>query len=210
MAGARRHAAPASARRDARHDPRIRQRLCPIPPVLAQAGPPRHRTVQARLAPARTRRLRGSGGAGQAEGSMTQSRQQDEFSARFIPEPNSGCWLWMGSTDRHGYGRLNHVRAHRISYRAFKGKIPAGMVLDHLCRVKCCVNPDHLEPVPNKTKILRGVSFSAVNAARTAFKNGHPFSGENLHIGPTGRRFCRACWRTRSMAYKARRKECAA
>lgn len=79
--------------------------------------------------------------------------------ARCIPEPNSGCWLWLLSAGSHGYGNaidpdLRHKRnpagatvAHRVSYKAFKGPIPDGYEVDHLCRNRLCVNPDHLEAV---------------------------------------------------------------
>jgi hypothetical protein len=130
--------------------------------------------------------------------------------ANSMPEPNSGCWLWMSHVDRQGYGRFGHKRgwrsAYRASYEAFKGEIPAGLIIDHLCRVPSCVNPDHLEVVTPRTNALRGISFSAINAAKTHCAKGHPFTGDNLHVGPTGRRFCRACWRANSLAYKARRR----
>jgi hypothetical protein len=127
-----------------------------------------------------------------------------------MPEPNSGCWLWLGHVNRQGYGRFvlgsrAWHSAYRTSYEAFKGEIPTGFIIDHLCRVPGCVNPDHLEVVTPRTNALRGISFSAINAAKTHCAKGHPFSGDNLHIGPTGRRFCRACWRTNTAAYKARR-----
>ena len=126
--------------------------------------------------------------------------RQQFFFSRAIPEPNSGCWLWAAKVDRDGYGRvLKGLLAHRMSFQAFKGEIPKGLTLDHLCRVRSCINPDHLEPVSHKTNILRGV------ARRTACIHGHPFSGDNLHIGPTGKRFCRACWRKNSAAYKERK-----
>lgn len=130
---------------------------------------------------------------------------------RSIPEPNSGCWIWLGHLDRRGYATIHAKNnrthfVHRLSYEAFKGrKIPAGLEIDHLCRVPCCVNPDHLEAVSKKTNILRGVSFSAVNAAKTECVNGHPFSGDNLSVTPAGRRFCRACWRERTAAYRQRK-----
>jgi hypothetical protein len=82
--------------------------------------------------------------------------------ARSIPEPNSGCWLWLLSTGSHGYGqcvdpddqerRPNGSRmptvAHRVSYLAFKGSIPPDFQIDHRCRNRLCCNPDHLEAVP--------------------------------------------------------------
>lgn len=85
---------------------------------------------------------------------------------RIIPEPNSGCWLWIGGHDpKTGYGTarypkdgINKVQpVHRIVYELEKGPIPDKMDLDHLCRNPACVNPDHLEPVTHKENMIRGV-----------------------------------------------------
>jgi hypothetical protein len=80
------------------------------------------------------------------------------------PEPNSGCWLWMGSVGRDGYGVVRTggrsgkcQGAHRVAYELFKGPILDGMVLDHLCRVRCCINPDHLQAVTLRENIRRGM-----------------------------------------------------
>lgn len=107
------------------------------------------------------------------------------LSDRYIPVTESGCWLWLGHTTRTGYGigyfgsTPKIVQAHRYFYTAFKGEIPNGLTIDHLCRVRCCVNPDHMEAVPMRTNVLRGTSFSARNARKTMCKNGHEFSDDN-------------------------------
>jgi hypothetical protein len=113
--------------------------------------------------------------------------------AGFIPEPNTGCWLWLGSGNQYGYGRMLINRqsflAHRVSYEIHKGPIPDGLELDHLCRVRCCVNPDHLEPVTHEENVRRGGRM-----LNTACPSGHPFSPENTWINPkTGWRQCRKC-----------------
>ncbi len=93
-----------------------------------------------------------------------QSAKARTFSERYqdliLPEPNTGCWLWIGSTNTRGYGRIyvnGKTRpAHRLCYELLRGSIPPGLHLDHLCRVPCCVNPAHLEPVTCAENIRRG------------------------------------------------------
>lgn len=78
-------------------------------------------------------------------------------------EPMSGCWLWVGATNRWGYGVFTVSRArsgqqaHRVSYELYGRSIPVGLVLDHKCGQRCCVNPDHLEPVTQKENIRRSL-----------------------------------------------------
>lgn len=118
-------------------------------------------------------------------------------------EKTDTCWLWTGSLASGGYGSFNykykHYRAHRLSYEQIRGEIPKGLVLDHLCRVRSCVNPDHLEAVTHRVNILRGIGGSAVNAKKTHCKNGHLLSGDNLRNRLTVPwRECRQChgsWR---------------
>ena len=111
----------------------------------------------------------------------------------------SGCWTWVGFIDKDGYGRWNcnvtgSPIAHRAVYILKRGPIPDGLTLDHLCRNRSCVNPDHMEAVTNKENLMRGTSFSAQNATKTHCKRGHALSGENLYVYQ-GRRYCRACGR---------------
>lgn len=109
--------------------------------------------------------------------------------------PTSGCWLWP--TDEKGYGYSwdgkKKMRAHRMSYEVFRGPIPTGLPLDHLCRVTCCVNPYHLQAVTIRENTMRGIGPAAWNAAKTHCKNGHPFSPENTHVDRLGKRVCRTC-----------------
>jgi hypothetical protein len=110
----------------------------------------------------------------------------------------SGCWLWDGATTSKGYGRFRvnrkYILAHRYFFEVFTStRVPPGMHLDHLCRRKSCVNPDHLEIVTPRENNLRSNSPSAINARRTECKNGHALSGDNLLISPKGDRRCRAC-----------------
>lgn len=125
-----------------------------------------------------------------------------------------GCWLWTGSIDRYGYGRgyATHLRtdkAHRLVYILIKGEIPPGLQLDHLCRVRHCVNPDHLEPVTARTNSLRGNTIPARRVEQTHCIHGHPFDEINTYI-VRGNRTCRACNRLAVSRYTRRRSTTAA
>ena len=133
---------------------------------------------------------------------------ETRFWNHIVTEPNSGCWLWISNTTDRGYGLFNLydvvlrkwtiVYAHRFSYEMYKGFIPIGLEVDHLCRVTCCVNPFHLEAVTHKVNVLRGDGLSAQSARQTHCKRGHELSGNNLYINPqsSSHRRCRACAKT--------------
>lgn len=110
---------------------------------------------------------------------------------------SGNCWLWTGALDRHGYAAIKvdkrrHL-AHRLAYELFVGPIPNGLVIDHTCRVRHCVNPDHLEPVTNRENLLRGEGFAAKNTAKTHCPQRHPYDDANTIIRRGGRRRCRTC-----------------
>lgn len=125
----------------------------------------------------------------------------ERFDLSFIPEPNSGCWIWMRGISSTGYGAFcidgKTYGAHRISYELYKGAIPIRKQLDHLCRVRSCVNPDHLEIVTRKENLRRGESFSGLNYKKTHCIHGHKFSRENtiFYTKKNGgiSRLCRKC-----------------
>jgi hypothetical protein len=122
---------------------------------------------------------------------------------------SNGCWQWRGSLANGGYGHYSVRRtifyAHRFSYWLYKGDIPKGLDLDHLCRNRGCVNPDHLEIVTNKENVLRGTGSSAQYARRDRCKNGHKFDDTNTKL--RGRaRVCRKCSAIRCRIYKAKKK----
>lgn len=104
-----------------------------------------------------------------------------------------GCWLWQGNV-HNGYGRISicktSYRVHRYAYTALVGPIPEGLVLDHLCRNKACCNPEHLEPVTCVENVIRGEN---ANARKTHCPQGHPYSGDNLHLSPRRNRYCKKC-----------------
>lgn len=121
-------------------------------------------------------------------------------------EGDDGCWIFTGHKDKKGYGRIGvqqspgkwkNRRAHRVSYELLVGPIPAGLQLDHLCRVPSCVNPDHLEPVTNRENGLRGFSPCGNNARKTHCPLGHAFTPDNTRTkvtkcGTIGRE-CKVC-----------------
>ncbi len=139
----------------------------------------------------------------------------ERFHAKWMPEPNTGCWLWLGALTAGGYGCFyvdKHYRstAHRVSYELFVGPIPAGLQIDHLCRVRGCVNPDHLEPVTCRENLMRGpTTLNALNVAKTHCPKGHPLSGGNLKTNRHGHRDCGECRRVlrRRRYLKERRQE---
>ena len=118
-----------------------------------------------------------------------------------VMKENNGCWLLSVSNPKTHRGYRNvevcggRYRAHVVSYVAHKGLIPKGLVLDHTCRVRNCVNPDHLEAVTNRENILRGTGFSARNARKTHCIRGHELAGDNLYLKENGHRHCRQCQR---------------
>jgi hypothetical protein len=129
--------------------------------------------------------------------------------ARIVPEPTSGCWLWMGGVCPAGYGQINRQkpRLHRITYQSLIGLIPEGLHIDHKCRVRCCCNPMHLEPVTPHENVLRGEAgliSGAQISARTHCPRGHEYAGDNLSFGRlNGGRICKACRRMYTKLYKA-------
>lgn len=123
------------------------------------------------------------------------------------------CWIWIASTSENGYGQFSlnkkPVRAHRVAYELIKGKIPEGMTLEHLCKNRLCVNPDHLEPVTLKENVLRGEGVTALLSRQTHCKNGHEFTEENTYIPrdpKNGKRQCRECKKVYQKSYQAKYK----
>ena len=129
----------------------------------------------------------------------------DRLLRQISPEPNTGCWLWTGPVTGGGYGQISIGRridgfrpAHRVSYELHVGPIPAGLDLDHLCRVKICVNPAHLEPVTRRENLMRGNAVGqgtlAGSRASVAAKLSMTHCRKGHEYGPNRRR-CLECYR---------------
>lgn len=110
-------------------------------------------------------------------------------------EKTESCWLWIAYLNAKGYGVASVAGtarlAHRIAYELTVGAVPEGLQLDHLCRTRRCVRPDHLEPVTNKENQRRG----ATGILLTHCRHGHPYVPENVYTSPKGIRRCRQCHR---------------
>jgi hypothetical protein len=118
------------------------------------------------------------------------------------------CWNWKGYLQPNGYAaygsKKNRDYAHRISYRLFKGEIPNGLDIDHLCRNRKCINPEHLEAVSRRINLLRGIGFPSIEAAQTHCIHGHEFNQVNTNFN-SGKRKCRACDAERHRKYRQKK-----
>lgn len=152
-----------------------------------------------------------------AEGALVNAVIQGQ-AARFwtfvMPEPMSGCWLWIGACTprRHGrYGIFERYgcvprktnSAHIFAYRLLIGEVPEGCELDHVCRNTQCVNPWHLEAVPRRVNLIRGQTLIAANLAKTHCPAGHEYAGANIKLAVHRTkgyrmRLCRECLRQKA------------
>ena len=127
---------------------------------------------------------------------MVTQTVQDRFWEKVAITPS--CWLWMGSKTLGGYGHVGlngkYPLAHRLSYEWAIGPIPEGFQIDHLCRVRNCVNPKHLEAVTQQENIRRGDGGS-FNREKTHCNNGHIYDAVNTYLKNDGGRQCLPCQR---------------
>jgi len=128
---------------------------------------------------------------------------EQRFDAKWAPRPD-GCREWSASRTPSGYGKFfiegRLVPAHQYAYERAYGPVPQGLVIDHLCRNRFCVNPDHLEAVPQRVNLARGMSPPAIANRRGTCGKGHPYTVRG------GRNFCSICTRENERRRGARRK----
>lgn len=158
------------------------------------------------------------GGSDGALVSLIQARYGADVAAHAIerimsyvsPEPNTGCWLWTGTVDEHGYGKTSlyghPLPAHRALYGLLVAPVPRELDMDHLCRMHPCVNPVHLEPVTRLVNLMRGKTFIPAQVAQTHCLRGHEFNADNTRVWRRQRR-CRACDLDRATQFYAEHRD---
>ena len=130
----------------------------------------------------------------------------EEMMERLLPkisfEPNTGCWIWCGSMFAQGYGQIRVgnklIKAHRFVYETSRHKIPSGMAIDHKCRNKYCVNPDHLEVVTPGENTRRA---NVMRERPSQCPAGHNYDHENTYVYKDGTRHCRKCHASSQLRY---------
>lgn len=133
------------------------------------------------------------------DGDLSLQRVLPHFLQKVPSRPAEGCWPWAGAMTRNGYGTFwvgaQCWRAHRYAFSVYRGPIPDGLVIDHLCRNRRCVNPEHLEAVTQSTNLARGDGLVSAQNARTHCPRGHALVPGNLDLTQVkaGKRSCKRC-----------------
>ncbi len=137
--------------------------------------------------------------------------EQAKIEARFCAKVDKGgplwngtpCWVWTGAHTRKGYGSFHFqgrlAPSHRVAYEILVAPIPAGLEIDHLCRNRACVNPEHMEAVTQRVNWERGRAITRLKALKTLCWRGHPLA----RVRPSGKRECSVCCKIRSPASTA-------
>ena len=134
-----------------------------------------------------------------------------KFDQLFDRKRPNDCWIYNGNINPGGYGCFYpegtvKIFAHRYAYSREYGAVPEGLVVDHKCRVRSCVNPAHLRAVTNSENTLCGIGPTAINARKTHCNRGHSLSGKNLYVRFDGFRKCRACHIIGAEKYRANKR----
>lgn len=131
----------------------------------------------------------------------------DRIIRNSVRNPDTGCWEWQGEKNQKGYPRISYrgrqIAAHRLSFQCFAGDIPDRYEVDHLCKNRGCINPDHLEAVTHIENCRRG-DLGAHMSSRTHCPKGHEYTPENTYVAPRGARYCRICLRAKEARRRSR------
>lgn len=150
----------------------------------------------------------------------SRNRRSEDVFRRFASktkfDPETKCWEWTGHKTKEGYGLFDRFdkheekwwaqSAHRFSYEIYRGDIPEGLQLDHLCKNTGCVNPSHLEPVTAYENTHRSDSLTAKYALRDRCKHGHVYEEGSHKVHPRFGRVCLVCHRKRCREYMERKR----
>jgi hypothetical protein len=145
---------------------------------------------------------------------MNNKSLKERFESKYIPEPNSGCWIWTDQCHYSGYGhfRLKNktIRAHRMSWMIYKGEIPSNLIVCHKCDIKCCVNPDHLFLGSFKDNMVDKVNKKRHFFRKDFCKHGHKLDEKNIYSFTNkygySRRECKECMRIAARESRKRNK----
>lgn len=143
----------------------------------------------------------------------THADPETRLKRRTVTDSETNCWIWQGAEDGHGYGQINvggrPEKTHRLGYMLMVGDIPDNLSVDHLCRVKLCWNPDHLELVTLSENTRRQMeAVGGHNSRKTHCPQGHPYDEANTRFASRGSgRVCRTCRMESNKTYRQRKQQ---
>lgn len=132
--------------------------------------------------------------------------QEERFWSKVEVHQPAGCWEWSAEIDRWGYGRFSmlkkHWLAHRVAFSILIGQIPEGLQLDHLCRNRRCVNPDHLQTVTARENLARSQAPAHRVRRSGVCQKGH----SDFTVTNKGRWVCRVCSAANQQRYREKKR----